>query len=189
MTSTSTITSLLLRLNDGEPGAYDALLPLVYDELRRMAALSLRHERDGHTLEPTALVHEAYLRLVDQREASFESRRHFYAFAATLMRRILVDNARAHRSDKRGSGRVVQLQDFMDAPVAARDDVLEVDEALEKLAAIDARQARVVELRYFAGLSVAETAQVLDISERTVKREWAVARAFLHRALDPQPER
>ncbi len=154
-----------------------------------MASRSMRQERDGHTLQPTALVHEAFLRLVDQRAASFDSRRHFFAVAATIMRRILVDHARRAQADKRDHRLVVPLQDFMDAAAPEpTHEVLEIDEALNQLAALDPRQAQVVELRYFAGLSVAETATVLGVSERTVKRDWAVARAFLHRKLDVAPE-
>jgi RNA polymerase sigma factor (TIGR02999 family) len=174
----------LQQIQEGDAGAYDALLPLVYDELRNMAARSLRAERPGHTLQPTALVHEAFLRLVDQRAANFDSRRHFFAVAATLMRRILVDHARRTHADKRGFRVLVPMQDHMDAAAEEPVELLEVDEALQQLAALDARQAQVVELRYFAGLSVEETAEVLGVSERTVKRDWAVARAFLHRALD-----
>lgn len=188
--TSASITDLLLKIQQGKAGAYDALLPLVYDELRLMASRSMRQERDGHTLQPTALVHEAFLRLVDQRSANFESRRHFFAVAATLMRRILVDHARRSQADKRGYHMVVPLQNHMDAAAPeATHEVLEIDEALKRLATLDARQAQVVELRYFAGLSVEETAAVLDVSERTVKRDWAVARAFLHRALDPALER
>ncbi len=183
------ITDLLLEIQQGNAGAYDALLPLVYDELRQMAARSMQRERDGHTLQPTALVHEAFLRLVDQRSANFEGRRHFFAVAATLMRRILVDHARRTQADKRGYRMVVPLREGMDAAVEETHEVIEIDGALQQLAALDPRQAQVVELRYFAGLSVEETAGVLGVSERTVKRDWAVARAFLHRALDPAAER
>lgn len=184
----TTITGLLLQLRQGDAAAYDALLPLVYDELRRMAARTMRDERAGHTLQPTALVHEAYLRLVDQRVANFDDRRHFFAAAARTMRRVLVDSARRHRADKRGGGVLVQWRDDLDMPNTSTlddsgNDVLHVDEALEQLAALDARQAQVVELRYFAGLSVEETAEVMGVSPRTVKRDWAIARAFLHRAL------
>ncbi len=179
----SSITALLQRVQLGQPGAYDAVLPLVYDELRRMAARSLQHEAEGHTLQPTALVHEAYLRLIDQRDATFENRGHFYAIAATVMRRILVDHARRGRAEKRGGDNVVRLRDGMDAAAQESEQLLEVDAALEQLAALDARQAKVVELRYFGGLSVEQTAQVLGVSERTVKRDWVIARAFLQRAL------
>ena len=129
-------------------------------------------------------MHEAYLRLVDQRTVGSDSRRQFYAIAATTMRRILVDSARQHRAEKRGGGDIVQLQAHMDVAIDADSDLVDVDRALEQLARLDARQAQIVELRYFVGLSVEETANVLGISERTVKRDWAVARAFLHRALD-----
>ena len=187
MPSTS-ITDLLFQVQQGQAGAYDALLPLVYDELRQMAGRSMQREREGHTLQPTALVHEAFLRLVDQRSANFENRRHFFAVAATLMRRILVDHARRTQADKRGYRLVVPLRDNMDAAVEETHEVLEVDAALQQLALLDERQSKVVELRYFAGLSVEETATVLGVSERTVKRDWAVARAFLHRALDASRE-
>ena len=183
---TTSITDLLHQIQQGNSAAYDALLPLVYDELRRVATRALQHERDGHTLQPTALVHEAYLRLVDQRSANFENRRHFFAVSATLMRRVLVDYARRANAEKRGFGRLVPMEDYMDAATVGPDthEILEVDEAITALAELDARQAQIVELRYFAGLSVEDTATTLNVSERTVKRDWAVARAFLHRALD-----
>ncbi len=185
--SALSITALLRNVKHGEPGAYDAVLPLVYDELRRMAARSLQREAVGHTLQPTALVHEAYLRLVDQRDATFESRGHFYAVAATVMRRILVDHARKAQAEKRGGALVVPLRDGMDAavdkPQREAQELIDIDTALCHLAALDARQAKVVELRYFGGLSIEDTALSLDISERTVKRDWALARAFLQRSL------
>ena len=185
----TSITDLLVEIQEGNAGAYDALLPLVYEEMRRVAARSLSHERDGHTLQPTALVHEAYLRLVHQPSLAFENRRHFYAMAATLMRRILVDYARRAHTEKRGFHKLVPMEAHMDAAHITPDplEILEVDEAIRQLAALDARQAQIVELRYFAGFSVEETAAHLQVSERTVKRDWAVARAFLHRALDPSP--
>ncbi len=178
------ITRLLLDLQAGREGAMESLLPLVYGELREMASRVMHAERPDHTLQPTALVHEAYLRLVDQRSASYESRMHFYAVAAQLMRRILVDHARRKNSAKRGGGRVVALVEGMDAAAESSEDIIRVDEALERLATIDPRQARVVELRFFAGLSNEETASVLEVSERTVKRDWAMARAWLHRELE-----
>lgn len=180
------ITDLLVEIQHGNASAYDALLPLVYDELRRVAARSMRRERTAHTLQPTALVHEAYLRLVKQPSLSFENRQHFYAMAATLMRRILVDYARRAHADKRNARNIVSIDDNMDAEQPASDpmEILGVDEAIQQLVALDARQAQIVELRYFAGFTVEETAKFLQISERTVKRDWAIARAFLHRALD-----
>lgn len=187
--SSADITLLLRRWSAGDAEALQQLLPLVYGELRRIASNQLRHERDDHTLAPTALVHELYLRLVDQRHASWQNRAHFFGLAAQLMRRILVDYARARRAEKRG-GTITQvsLEDALadeagmptQSPVA---DVLAIDEALERLAAIDEDQARIVELRFFAGLTVEETAHVLQRSPRTVKREWRLARAWLYREL------
>ena len=184
--ASASITELLGEIHRGNASAYDALLPMVYDELRRVASRSLVHEHDGHTLQPTALVHEAYLRLVDQRTPNFENRRHFFSVSAALMRQILVDYARRAKAAKRGSRTVIPLEDYMDAamPTPELHEILEVDDAIRLLAARDARQAQIVELRYFAGLSVEETAAALNVSERTVKRDWAVARAFLYRALD-----
>jgi RNA polymerase sigma factor (TIGR02999 family) len=181
---------LLGEIHRGNASAYDALLPLVYDELKRVASRSLLHEQDGHTLQPTALVHEAYLRLVDQSTPNFENRRHFFSVSAALMRQILVDHARRANAAKRGFRTVIPLEDFMDAAAVAPElhEILELDEAIQQLAARDTRQAQIVELRYFAGLSVQETAAALNVSERTVKRDWAVARAFLYRALDGASE-
>lgn len=184
------VTRLLLRWSEGDADALGRLLPLIYGELRRIASNQLRRERPDHTLVPTALVHELYLRLVDQRRTTWENRAHFFGLAAQLMRRILVDHARAQHAEKRG-GIVtrVSLDDALEgiqpeprasAPAA---DVLAIDEALERLATIDQDQARIVELRFFAGLSVEETAHVLKRSPRTVKREWRLARAWLYRAL------
>ena len=189
--ASASITELLGEIHRGNARAYDALLPLVYDELRRVASRSLVREHEGHTLQPTALVHEAYLRLVDQRTPNFENRRHFFSVSAALMRQILVDHARRANAAKRGSRTVIPLEDYMDAATPAPElyEILEVDDAIRQLAARDARQAQIVELRYFAGLSVEETAAALNVSERTVKRDWAVARAFLYRALDAARER
>ena len=178
------ITSLLGRWSDGDGSAFDALVPLIYDECRRIAARQLRRERDDHTLDPTALVHELYLLLVDQRRATWANRAHFFGIAAQLMRRILVDHARAKRTAKRGgSTTFVSLAAVTDE---ARDnvaDVLAIDEALERLGAIDRDQVRIVEMRFFAGLTVDETAHVLGRSPRTVKREWQLAKAWLFREL------
>ena len=178
------ITTLLGRWSDGDGSALDALVPLIYDECRRIAARQLRRERDDHTLDPTALVHELYLRLVDQRRATWANRAHFFGIAAQLMRRILVDHARAKRTAKRGgSATFVSLVAVSDE---ARDnvaDVLAIDEVLERLAAIDPDQVRIVEMRFFAGLTVDETAHVLGRSPRTVKREWQLAKAWLFREL------
>ncbi|MEP7384664.1 MAG: sigma-70 family RNA polymerase sigma factor [Gemmatimonadota bacterium] len=177
------VTDLLIDLQRGRDGALDALMPLVYDELRSLAGRVLHAERPDQTLQPTALVHEAYLRLVDQRTANYDGRTHFYSVAATLMRRIVVDMARRRNAAKRGGGLLVRLDTGVDAAIDDALDVVRVDEALDALAAIDPRQARVVELRFFAGLSTEETATLLGVSERTIKRDWAMARAWLHRAL------
>jgi RNA polymerase sigma factor (TIGR02999 family) len=185
----SDVTQLLLAWGAGDRSAGDRLLPAVYAELRRQAARAMRREPTEHTLQATALVHEAYLRLVDQRRVVWQNRAHFFGVAAQLMRRILVDHARARHAAKRG-GAAQQLT-LHDADAAAvsgeeRVDVLALHEALERLAALDAVQARLVELRYFGGLNIEETAQALDVSPATVKREWAIARAWLRRELSAQ---
>jgi RNA polymerase sigma factor (TIGR02999 family) len=179
------VTRLLARWSRGEQEALDELLPLVYGELRRMAGRQLRAERQEHTLTPTALVHEVYLRLVDQRRADWQNRTQFFAIAARLMRRVLVDHARARLAGKRGGSAVfVPLEQAGDPPAASTvADVLAVDESLARLAALDADQARLVELRFFGGLTVEEIAPLLGRSERTVKREWRLARAWLFREL------
>jgi RNA polymerase sigma factor (TIGR02999 family) len=176
---------MLREWSDGKPEALDNLLPLVYDELRRQAARYLRKERAGHTLQTTALINEAYLKLIDRREVSWQSRTHFFAVAAQAMRRILVDHARAKYSEKRG-GDNIKLSLEEAEPVAAKEkgvDLIALDEALGKLSKFDEQQARVVELRYFGGLSLEETAEALHISRATVARDWEAARAWLHREL------
>jgi RNA polymerase sigma factor (TIGR02999 family) len=178
------VTGLLRAWGEGDTKAGDRLMPLVYAELRKRAAAYLRRERPGHTLQPTALVHEAYLRMAGQDRAAWKNRAQFFGVAACMMRRILVDHARALNMAKR-AGRLinVELQDDH-AVVAAPDiDVLALDEALTRLAAFDARKTAVAELRFFSGLSVEETAQVLGVSVATVEREWQVARAWLYSAL------
>jgi RNA polymerase sigma-70 factor (ECF subfamily) len=179
------ITRWLDRWHEGDPGALDSLIHVVYTELHAMAGGLLRDERTDHTLQATALVHEAYLRLEGIREMRLENRRHFYGAAATAMRRILVDHARRRNAAKRGGVEAerVSLDAVLDAPVDLRLDFEAVDEALERLAAVAPEKARVVELRYFAGLSVEETAAVLEISPATVKRHWTFARAWLFREL------
>jgi RNA polymerase sigma factor (TIGR02999 family) len=180
------ITDLLAAWSQGDKQALEQLLPLVYDELRRVAARRLAHERPGHTLQPTALAHEAYLKLVGERGANWQGRAQFYGVAAEAMRRILVDHARARATAKRGAAQVMLSVDDVDVPGAsgaAPIDLLALDAALERLAAVDPRLARIVELRHFGGLSVAETARVLHSSPATVKRNWALARAWLFREL------
>jgi RNA polymerase sigma-70 factor (ECF subfamily) len=186
--SATNVTSLLMQWSQGDRGALDRVIPLVYAELRKIAAGQLRRERAGPPLEPTELVHSLFLELVDQRHATWENRGHFYAVVAQMMRRILVDHARARQAAKRGGSVVhVPLSDDGEAGLTAHDraasDVLAIDEALERLAAQDPEQARVVELRFFAGLSVDETAMVLSRSPRTIKREWRLAKAWLFRDL------
>ncbi len=174
------VTALLKEWAAGDRGALERLMPLVYEELRRLAASQLRAERGSHTLQPTALVHEAYLRLVGQRSVSWANRSHFFGIAAQMMRRVLVDHARKRRADKRTPGTI--FLDLGTSKTGADDrspELLAVDDALTELEKLDPRQARVVELRFFAGLSVEETAEVVGISTATVKREWRTARAFL----------
>jgi RNA polymerase sigma factor (TIGR02999 family) len=161
-------------------------VPIVYDELHRLAHHYMRTERHGHTLQTTALVNEAYLRLVDVPRMAWRDRAHFFAMAATMMRRILVDHARAHARDKRGGGVILTSLDENVAAPGQDLDVIALDEALERLARIDERQARLVELRYFAGLTIDESAEALGISTGTVKREWAIAKAWLYRELHPR---
>jgi RNA polymerase sigma factor (TIGR02999 family) len=185
-TPSPSVTDRLRAWGRGDTAALDRLMPVVYEELGRQARRYLRHERPGHTLETAGLVHEAYLRLVDQRKADWQNRAQFFGVAAQLMRRVLIDHARSRQAAKRG-GVGIQIT-LEDATVRAEErgvDLLELDEALTRLAALDPQQARVVELRYFTGLSIEETAEVLGISTATVKREWALARAWLRRELTP----
>jgi RNA polymerase sigma factor (TIGR02999 family) len=182
--SAGEVTQLLAELQSGRPDAASRLIPLVYDELRRLARHYLRQERPDHTLQATALVHEAYLRLVDQRERTWESRAHFIGAAAQLMRHILVDYARGRQAAKRG--RVAQKGPLEEALLFSEEqseELVALDGALERLAQIDARQSRIVDLRFFGGLTVEETAEVVGISPKTVKRDWNVARAWLHREI------
>ena len=162
----------------------DALMPLVYDELRRQAARYLRREQAGHSLQTTALIHEAYVRLVDQRNVQWQNRAHFFGIAAQMMRRILVDHARTKKRVKRGGSNIrISLGDADIAVKGQEIDIVALDAALERLAAIDEQQSRVVELRFFSGLTVEETAEVMGISKATVKRDWSMAKAWLHREL------
>lgn len=178
------VSDLLVDWGQGDQEALNKLIPLVYDELHKLASRYLRRERRDHTLQTTAVVHEAYLKLVNQRDANWENRVHFFAVAAQVMRRILVDYARRHHASKRG-GDLYKLS-LDEALVTSEEkgaDLLALDEALERLAAIDPRQSRVVELRIFAGLTLEETAQALNISPSTVRREWSMAKAWLHRQI------
>jgi RNA polymerase sigma factor (TIGR02999 family) len=183
--SSSQVTELLVRWRDGDREALDSLLPLVYDELRRIARHYLQGERSGHTLQSTALVNEAYVRMVAQDFPQWQNRAHFFAVAAQLMRQILVDHARSHRASKRG-GNVykVSLDEAEEQPLATDVDIIALDDALKNLAEMDLQQSRVVELKFFAGLSIEDTAEVLNISPSTVKRDWITARAWLYRELD-----
>jgi RNA polymerase sigma-70 factor (ECF subfamily) len=180
------VTELLAAWGAGDAGASNALVPLVYEELRRQARRALRREGEGHTLQATALVHEAWLRIDGQHDAQWESRTHFLAVAAQTMRRVLVDHARARHALKRGGGDVQITLGDATAAVVEPDavDVLALDEALARLAIMDPRKARLVELRYFAGLSIPEAAAALGVSQATVIREWAVARMWLRRELE-----
>ena len=180
------VTDLLLSWRQGDAAALDRLVPLVYDELRRVARRHLRGESPGHALQATALVHEVYLRLVDVNRMTLTNRAHFLGVAGTLMRQILVDHARRQRADKRGGGATaLALDEALPAAWISSVDVLALDQALEALSVIDLRQCRVVELRFFAGLTIDEAAAALEISPTTVEREWAVAKAWLFRRLSP----
>ena len=185
MSSTSVITQLLRQAAEGQPEMLDELLPLVYDELRAIAHGQLRRERAGHTINTTALVHEAYLKLVDQQEVDWQNRSHFYAIAARAMRRILVDYARRRSRQKRGGGAVhVTLQEGLQAFSSEfSDTLLALNESLQRLETINPRHGRVVECRYFGGLTIEETADALDISTATVNRDWKLACAWLKRDL------
>ena len=175
---------MLARWSGGDSAARDAIVPLVYQELRRLARKCLAGQRSDHTLQPTALVHEAYLRLVKAHSTEWQNRVHFFAVAAQVMRQILVDHARARAAVKRGGG---AFKITLNEDVLLRNkpelDILELDRALKRLLELDARQCQIVELRFFAGLSIEETAKILDISPATTKREWATARMWLHREI------
>jgi RNA polymerase sigma-70 factor, ECF subfamily len=175
------VTTLLALAREGDNDASAALIEIVYPELRQLAASYLRRERPEHTLQPTALVHEAYLRLAGQ-SMDLQNRSHFFGVAAHLMRQVLVQHARSRRALKRDAQKV-PIDDDLPVAVPGSEDLVALDEALDKLAAIDERQSRIVELRYFGGLTIAETASLLGISEKTVKRDWVLARTWLHREI------
>lgn len=187
-TSPPDVTRLLLAWSDGDETALQRLMPLVYSELRRLAERYMGRERAGHTLQTTALINEAYLRLVGARDVHWQNRAHFYAVSARAMRRILVDFARARNNLKRGAGaRPVPFDEQVFAGVTRGADLLALDEALERLAALSPRQGRVVELRYFGGMTEQEVGDVLHVSSRTVRNDWQLARAWLHRELSRKP--
>lgn len=183
-TASPEVTQLLVEWGNGDQAALDKLLPLVNAELRQLAKRYMRRESPGHTLQTSALVNEAYLRLVDQKHVQWQNRAHFLGIAAQLMRRILIDHARSHQYAKRGGGALrVSLDETAAVAEARAAELLAVDEALEKLTTLDARKGRLVELRFFGGLTEEETAEVLGVSVPTVQREWRAAKAWLHRML------
>ena len=182
MSTTENVTQLLLAWSDGDATALDRLLPFVETELRRLASYHMKRESAGHVLQTTALVNELYLKLVDQRQAKWQNRAHFFAVAAQLMRRILVDHARRQLRSKRGGGAAnLTLEDAVIISPEKSEDILSLNEALDRLAKLDPQKARIVELRHFGGLSVLETAEVLKISEVTVIRHWSLAKSWLRR--------
>lgn len=181
------VSTLLRAWSDGDQNALDKLAPIVYDELRRLARYYLHLERPGHSLQATALVNEAYLRLVDYKRMRWENRAHFFAVSAQLMRRILVDHARRHNLKRGGGVQHVELEDTLVVGGDRSENLVALDDALQALARMDARKARVVELRFFGGLSVEETAEVLRISPVTVMRDWSSARAWLYREMGGGP--
>jgi RNA polymerase sigma factor (TIGR02999 family) len=189
--SSGALTDLLLSWGDGNDSAREALLPLVYDDLRRIARSYLRRERPDHTLQPTALVHEAYLRLIDQRRVTWQNRAQFVGLAAVMMRRVLVNHARDRSAAKRG-GRAERVPLTVAADVLAvpQADVIAIHDALDRLQALDARKSRIVELKFFGGLTTGEIAEVMEMSPATIEREWSFARAWLYDVIssgDPQP--
>ena len=178
------LTGLLLEWREGDKAALDRLMPLVYDELRRIAHRYVQHERDGHTLQTSALVNEAYLRFAGQRKIDWQNRAHFFAVTAQVMRHILIDHARAHARDKRGGGAIqVSLDETAVLAEEQTEHLIALDEALRSLEVVDPQKSKIVELRYFGGLSIEETADVLNISPRTVRREWQRAKAWLYRLI------
>ncbi len=187
-TSAQDLTQMLIQLSEGRAQVVDDILPLIYDELRRLAGNYLRRERSDHTLQPTALVHEAYLKLIDQTQVKWQNRAHFFGIAANIMRRILVDYARQHRADKRGGAaeKLPLEEEILIVSEGKSAELLALDEAMENLAKIDEQKSKIVELRYFGGLSVEETAEVLGVSEVTVKRHWRMAKAWLYGQLSQE---
>jgi len=186
MSPTENVTQLLMKWSEGDQTALEKLMPLVYSELRRLASNYLRRERQNHTLQPTALVNEAYLKLVDQRKPRWQNRAQFYGVAAQLMRRILVDHARQNKAAKRGGSEQQRLSITSAGQLGEKPDIdlLALHEALEELKTFDSQQERIVELKFFGGLSIDETAEVLGIGHATVERDWKMARAWLRRKLE-----
>ena len=180
----SEITRLLLAWSEGDRGALERLLPLVYRELKQIAERYLRRERQDHTLQTTALVHEAYLKLIDQRDVRWQNRAHFFGVAAQAMRRILVDHARSYKTDKRAGVKISLEDENIDVSEQRAGELLALDDALDKLVQIDPQKSRIVELRFFGGLSIEETAEVLDIGTATVNRQWRLAKAWLYDAIN-----
>jgi len=188
--TTEQVTQLLIDWSNGDKAAVDKLIPLVYDELRRLARYYMRRERAGATLQTTALVNEAYMRLVDQKNVQWQNRAHFFAISAQLMRRILIDRARKRYNSKRGGDvRKVSLDQAAIVSTGRSSDLVALDEALTDLEAIDQRKSKVVELRFFGGLNIEETAEVMSISPATVQREWSMAKAWLYREISQNTDR
>lgn len=183
MTDRQEVTALLQEINEGAVSAPDKLLPLVYDELRKLAQTYMQNERPDHTLQATALVHDAYIRLVDWENVSWQNRAHFFSVAAHVMRNILVDHAVKRKAQKRDFGQRIELTEDISFSSGKELDLIDLNEALEALAAFEPQQAKIVELRFFGGLSIEETAHVLGVSVATVKREWAIAKTWLYRKL------
>jgi len=186
MSTPEGVTQLLIDWSKGDQAALERLMPMVYNELRRLASNYLRRERQGHTLQPTALVNEAYLKLIDQRNAKWQNRAQFFGISAQLMRRILVDHARQHQAAKRGGSAQQRLSITSAEKIAQKSDfdLLALNEALDELSRLDPQQGRIVELKFFGGLSIEETAEVLGIGHATVERDWKMARAWLRRQLE-----
>ncbi len=183
--STHDVTELLIEWSNGDKAALDKLMPLIHEELRRLAHHYMSHERPGHTLQTTALVNEAYLRLVNRKGVHWQNRAHFFAIAATLMRSLLVDHARSHAYAKRGGdARKITIDEAMIVSQERAAEVVALDDVLKQLANFDPQQSRIVELRFFGGLTIDETAEVLGLSPATIKREWSTARAWLYRELN-----
>ncbi|MBX7170050.1 MAG: sigma-70 family RNA polymerase sigma factor [Pyrinomonadaceae bacterium] len=178
------LTQLLIKASNGDKDSLDEILPLVYDELRKIAQNYLNRERGDHTLQATALVHEAYLRLIDQRQVDWKNRSQFFGLASQMMRRILVNHAENYKAQKRGSGQKLQLDETVDVSFEENLDLIDLDNALKKFAEFDEQKSKIVEMRFFGGLTIEETAEVLGKSHATIEREWAFAKAWLYRELN-----